>query len=265
MTKRWAAWKVEEAWTLHPNIDELGLAHFQGRDGPVHYVTEEETDELLNGEPATAEARARKAIAADASDSQARLLLGAVLRKQKRFEEARSVLEPLAEIMPHKSLVWQELGLALAPLGEREKAIGAFVRAIDLHYMDRTSWFWLGDLLDFETTEVACSASVATAPDPPLAQAQSAYREARYEDVETIARELLVDFPDNPAAMRLLADALIRTNRATAGNSNGSRVSSSMTGVALLDRQRNRLRKQIHESNRGFPLHPSLNFPSCRE
>ena len=31
-----------------------------------------------------------------------------------------------------------------------------------------------------------------------------------------------------------------------------------MTGVALLNRQMNRLRNQNHESNDGFPLHPSL-------
>jgi hypothetical protein len=31
-----------------------------------------------------------------------------------------------------------------------------------------------------------------------------------------------------------------------------------MTGVALLNRQMNRLRNQNHESNDDFPLHPSL-------
>jgi hypothetical protein len=31
-----------------------------------------------------------------------------------------------------------------------------------------------------------------------------------------------------------------------------------MTGVALLDLAMNLRRKQNHESNRGFPLHPSL-------
>jgi hypothetical protein len=38
-----------------------------------------------------------------------------------------------------------------------------------------------------------------------------------------------------------------------------------MTGVALLDRSMNLRRKQIHESNRGFPLHPSLKIRSYRE
>src|SRR5262245_35067492 len=46
--------------------------------------------------------------------------------------------------------------------------------------------------------------------------------------------------------------------RATDGRSNGRRVSSLMTGVALLNRFVSRSRNQNHESNCGFPLHPSL-------
>jgi hypothetical protein len=34
-----------------------------------------------------------------------------------------------------------------------------------------------------------------------------------------------------------------------------------MTGVALLNRSVNRCCNQDHESNGGFPLHPSLNSP----
>jgi hypothetical protein len=46
--------------------------------------------------------------------------------------------------------------------------------------------------------------------------------------------------------------------RATDGRSNGRRVSSFMTGVALLNRSVIRSRNEKHESNCGFPLHPSL-------
>src|SRR5260370_33519870 len=45
---------------------------------------------------------------------------------------------------------------------------------------------------------------------------------------------------------------------ATDGRSNGRRVSSLMTGVALLNWSVSRSRNQNHESNCGFPLHPSL-------
>jgi len=213
MKKRWASCRVDDPWTLDANIDGIGLAHFSGHDGAAHYVTEEETDKLLNGDAKVAEERARTAMAADPADTQARLLLGAVMRKQKQFEEARSILEPLTELMPHKSLVWQELALSLAPLGERAKAINAFTRAIDLNYMDRVSWFWLGDLLDFDTPGSEGGKIAASNPDPRLAQARCAYREARYQDVEPIARGLLKDSPEDPAAMSLLADALIRTGR----------------------------------------------------
>src|SRR5256886_6399604 len=47
--------------------------------------------------------------------------------------------------------------------------------------------------------------------------------------------------------------------RATDGSSNGSKLSSLMTGVALLNRSVNRCCNQNHESNGGFPLHPALN------
>jgi hypothetical protein len=46
--------------------------------------------------------------------------------------------------------------------------------------------------------------------------------------------------------------------RQTDARSNGSTVSSLMTAVALLNRSLNRCRNQKHESNGGFPLHPSL-------
>jgi hypothetical protein len=45
---------------------------------------------------------------------------------------------------------------------------------------------------------------------------------------------------------------------ATDGRSNGRRVSSLMTGVALLNRSVIRSRNEKHESNCRFLLHPSL-------
>jgi hypothetical protein len=36
-----------------------------------------------------------------------------------------------------------------------------------------------------------------------------------------------------------------------------------MAGVALLNRSMTRPRNQNHESNCGFPLHPSLNSPKA--
>jgi tetratricopeptide (TPR) repeat protein len=203
MKKRWTAWRVDHPWTLDADVNALGFAHFSGRDGAAHYVTEEETDELLKGDPKIAEDRARKAVAADAADSQARLLLGAVLRKQKKFEEARSILEPLSVQIPHTALVWQELGLTLAQLGEREMAVKAFRRAVDLAPVDPTAWFWLGDLLVFPE-------SGADNPDPRIAEARAAYRDEKYGDAQNILREVLKETPDDAIAMKLLADALLR-------------------------------------------------------
>jgi hypothetical protein len=48
--------------------------------------------------------------------------------------------------------------------------------------------------------------------------------------------------------------------RPTDGRSNGSAISSFMTGLALPTRQMNQYRNQNHESNGGFALHPLLIF-----
>ena len=57
------------------------------------------------------------------------------------------------------------------------------------------------------------------------------------------------------------SNATLTFLRATDGRSNGRRVSSLMTGVALLNRFVKLSRNQNHESNCGFPLHPSLISP----
>jgi len=53
--------------------------------------------------------------------------------------------------------------------------------------------------------------------------------------------------------------------RATAETKNGQQGISSMTGVALLDRAMILRRKQNHDPNRGFPLHPSLKIRTWRD
>ena len=57
-----------------------------------------------------------------------------------------------------------------------------------------------------------------------------------------------------------LSNPTLNFLRQADGRSNGSAISSFMTGVALLTRLMNRSRNLNHESNGGFALHPSLNF-----
>jgi tetratricopeptide (TPR) repeat protein len=138
------AWTFSNPWTLEAQAGKIAHA---GK--PSHYVTEDEAKDLLGGDPERAEGRAREALAADPDDWQARALLGGALRQQKRYEEARAVLEAVVASAPHMNDAVREYGLALIWLGEREKGIEALCRAIDLHYLDKNAWYWLGEFLDF--------------------------------------------------------------------------------------------------------------------
>ena len=148
MAKRALAWKLNDPWILGTQIERLGL---MGPGKTAHYVTEDETEELLNGDSKPAEARGREALGADPTDIQASVLLGAALRQQKRYEEARTILEPVVTALPHMWLAMREFGLALVGIGEREKGIETLLRALDLHYVDKSGWFWLGEFLELDS------------------------------------------------------------------------------------------------------------------
>jgi tetratricopeptide (TPR) repeat protein len=207
--KRWTAFRLEDTWTFGANIDEIGIVGDGGSKGPTHYVTEEESDELLGGDAAKAEARAREALAADPKDSQARTLLGAALRQQRRYEEARAALEPVVAATPHMELAVREYGLALAGLGRREDGIDMLLRAIDLKPFDRSAWYWLGDLLA-ETAPGDDQESRSPPPDDRLTEARAAYRDGNMKEAATILRRLLEESPDHVEGVKLRGEVLVR-------------------------------------------------------
>jgi tetratricopeptide (TPR) repeat protein len=210
MVNRAVAWKLKDPWILEAQAGRIAFAR-AGKS--AHYVTEDETEELLNGDPKPAEDRARQAIEADPADTQARVLLGAALRQQKRYREARDVLEPVVAAVPHMALALREFGLALVWLGEREKGIDTLLRAIDLQYADKSAWFWLGEFLEFE--ESGSKSQENSPPDPHtrLTEARLACREDRFKDAEAILREVVASSPEDAEALKLLGEALARMGR----------------------------------------------------
>ncbi|HTT85038.1 MAG TPA: sulfotransferase [Rhizomicrobium sp.] len=198
------AWTLSVPWIVETRVEKIAFAH-AGK--PSRYVTEEETKDLLAGDSKQAEGRAREALAADPEDWQARALLGGALRQQKRYEEARAVLEPVVASAPHMNDAMREYGLALLWLGEREKGIAALRRAIDFRYHDTSAWYWLGEFLDF-------GESAAAVPDDErVNDARTAYLEERLEDAERLLRQLVAASPDNAAILKFLGDVLVRMGR----------------------------------------------------
>jgi tetratricopeptide (TPR) repeat protein len=168
----------------------------------------EEAAELLNSSLVEAETRARARLRSDPTDFNASYALGTALRRQKRYEEATQILEPLPGRQPQMMEIWFELGVALAGLGDRDGAVAALTRAIDLGWLEEDVWYALGDLLPFP----AHAADKEAAADPRVAKAATALSEDRPEAAKAILRNVLASHPDNAKALKLLADALIRTD-----------------------------------------------------
>jgi type IV pilus assembly protein PilF len=81
-----------------------------------------------------AEKFARKAVAADGSYLDGRHTLGSVLLQQSKWDEAITVLDPLAKDILYKTpeLAWYDLGAAYLGKGQPDQAIEALSRAIAL-------------------------------------------------------------------------------------------------------------------------------------
>lgn len=196
------AWTFRRPWTLETRVGPIAHAR-----KPPHYVTEEEVKDLLAGDPKRAEGRARQALAADPGDWQARALLGGALRQQKRYEEARAVLEPVVASAPHMSDAMREYGLTLIGHGEQEKGIDALCRAIDFCYLDKSAWYWLGEFLGFGEI-------ISTVPgDGRVAQAREACRDERFEDAEILLRQLMAASPNDAAILKFLGEVFLRMGR----------------------------------------------------
>jgi len=176
---------------------------------PNAFVSGKAAKNLLNSDVSAAEAHARKYLETDPADSDAAYLLGAALRRQGLFDKARTFLEPLTHSQPQMGPAWYELGQTLAACGEREKAVEAVLRALDLDYLDREAWFALGDLLVFPQSAQAAAAGV----HPQLAAAEAALREHHSETADDILRRLLEANPENVRALKLLAEVALRTER----------------------------------------------------
>jgi Tfp pilus assembly protein PilF len=130
-----------------------------------------------------AEKYARKAVAADVEYRPAKHTLGVILIQQKKYDEAITILQPLAEDIIYKTpeLAWYDLGGAHLEKGDADHAIDAFTKALAL----KPSFCWANYRLGlawekkgaFDKAETELSNAVEPA-DPACRNLQDAY-EAR--------------------------------------------------------------------------------------
>ncbi|HEX3406316.1 MAG TPA: sulfotransferase [Caulobacteraceae bacterium] len=170
---------------------------------------------LLATDPAAAEREARAALATAPRDPRAQLILASALRRRGDAAGALAILQPLATAHPNAALTQYELGAALAATGEAAAAITVLRRAVGLNREHPQAWQALGDALFRAGAANDAEAAYAQARralvrDASLKPAAEALCDGRLGEVERLLRPRLAARPDDPPALELLAEAVLR-------------------------------------------------------
>jgi len=174
-------------------------------------ATFDEAIELLNsGNPVEAERICRKALDNNPRDVNMLGLLGAVLIKMRRLEQAGKVLERTVELAPTFGRAHDDLGYVLLELERFQEAVDVLQKAVHLDPKLDFAWLNLGKALASlgrgKEADAAFEASFALSPERRLlALAAKHHKEGRLDEAEKLYREGIKKRPDNVDAMRMLA------------------------------------------------------------
>jgi len=173
---------------------------------------------LLGAEPVLAAAKARQILATAPGRLDARLLLGAALRRAGDPAAAVKALQPLAMA---NAAVWGvqfELGAALAALGETTPAIAALRRATELNPQSSLAWHALGDQLEIVGDQTGADAArnrplAGSVVDTVLQAGAKALFDGDLAKADEILKGRFDLHPTDVTAVRLLADVAARMSR----------------------------------------------------
>ena len=178
----------------------------------------ERASAILGSDPSRALREAEAILKLAPADPRARLILGSARRRLGQAAAARAILAPLAAAYPRAAHTQYELGLVLEALGERKTAIAALRNAVGLRRELPEAWRALGDLLFLEGDAVGAEAAFAehgraSIQDPALRPAADALLEGRLDRAEELLRAHILRHGEDPTALRLLGEALLRQER----------------------------------------------------
>jgi tetratricopeptide (TPR) repeat protein len=169
-------------------------------------------------EPAIAAAQAREVLKVAPGHPQAQFLLAAALRRLGDLAAARAILAPLTRAQARSPQVWYELGLTELGLNELRAGEKALRQAVALKPAWPEAWCQLADALWLSgkpaDADAAYARSIAASvDDPALMEAAAALVAGRLAPAEQRLREHLKARPDDPAALRMLAEIGTRLGR----------------------------------------------------
>jgi tetratricopeptide (TPR) repeat protein len=138
-----------------------------------------------------------------------------------RFREAVALLQRAIEQRPNDALAWNNLGSALAELGELDQGIAAFARCAELSPQRAAPWFNLGRALDMRgrVDEAHAAMTKALERDPGHVSARVGLARVlqfmgRIDEAEAEYRRVLSAHPESAVAWYGLST--LRTARLTA-------------------------------------------------
>ncbi len=174
---------------------------------------------IQSGDLGAAEARCRAALERYPRDVNMQALLGALLIKLERPEEAERLLREVIAAAPTFAKPHEDLGYLLLQAKRPADALPLLERATHLDPSLDRAWFSLGKafalLGDGKQADAAFERSFALSPERRLmALAAEHHREGRIEEAERLYRRVLRDNPKNVDALRLLAQIAARTDHA---------------------------------------------------
>jgi len=173
---------------------------------------------LLRTHPRLAAEQAGEILKIAPQHPQAMLLLGVARRSQGDTAGALEVFQSLVKAQPKWALAHFDLGLALADANQPGAALTAWRQAVALKPNLSDAWRAIADHLtaigDTDGADAAYARHIkASTHDPRLLVAASALVEGRIPQAELLLREHLKQFPNDVAALRMLAEVAARLGR----------------------------------------------------
>lgn len=178
-----------------------------------------EVIELIgHGKYGDAESLARRLLAERDDDVNILGLLGAVLIKMNRLDEAIDVLHRTIDLAPSFAKPHEDLGVALFELGRIDEAVTTLQNGLRLDPSLELGWMTLGKALARQGDGTAADAAFERAfelnPERRmLALAAEHHKEGRLEDAEKMYRQIIANNPKNVDAMRLLGRVALSAKR----------------------------------------------------
>jgi tetratricopeptide (TPR) repeat protein len=173
---------------------------------------------LLESQPKAAAERASALLESRPDHPPATLYLGIARRLMGDPVGALEVLRPLARQQPNWAPAHYELGVTEGTAGGAAQSLASLRRAVSLQVDIGDAWLLIADQLIALGDPAGADAAYANhllvaGAGPALRAAVAAICENRLADARGLLHRHLEQHPEDPAAMRLLAETAVRTRR----------------------------------------------------